>query len=99
VNISPSLKQDFATYGIGYVLAVLLTGASFAGGYFRLLPSFICAASFTLSRRRGPIAAAAIFLRYHYADRGQYAGHFLRGTHTDDVVPFPRSSRPPKQET
>jgi cytochrome o ubiquinol oxidase subunit IV len=38
VNISPSLKQDFSTYGIGYLLAVLLTGASFAGVYFRLLP-------------------------------------------------------------
>jgi cytochrome o ubiquinol oxidase operon protein cyoD len=38
VNISPSLKQDFATYGIGYLLAVVLTGASFACVFLRLLP-------------------------------------------------------------
>ena len=37
MNISPSLRRDFAAYGIGYVLAVLLTGAAFAGVYFRLL--------------------------------------------------------------
>jgi cytochrome o ubiquinol oxidase operon protein cyoD len=35
---SSSLAQDFASYGIGYLLAVLLTGAAFACVFFRLLP-------------------------------------------------------------
>lgn len=38
MNISPSLKQDFAAYGIGYLLAVLLTAVAFACVFFRLLP-------------------------------------------------------------
>jgi cytochrome o ubiquinol oxidase operon protein cyoD len=36
--MSPSQKRDFATYGIGYLLAVVLTLGSFACVFFRLLP-------------------------------------------------------------
>lgn len=36
--LSPSLRRDFTLYGIGYVLAVLLTLAAFAVVYWRLLP-------------------------------------------------------------
>ena len=35
---SPSMRRDFATYGIGYLLAVCLTGVAFAIVFFRLLP-------------------------------------------------------------
>jgi cytochrome o ubiquinol oxidase operon protein cyoD len=35
---SPSLRRDFLTYGIGYLLALALTGVAFAFVYFRLLP-------------------------------------------------------------
>lgn len=38
MNMSPSQKRDFATYGIGYLLAVVLTLGSFACVFFRLLP-------------------------------------------------------------
>ena len=38
MKTSSSLAQDFASYGIGYLLAVLLTGISFACVFFRLLP-------------------------------------------------------------
>lgn len=34
---SESIGRDLATYGIGYILAVLLTGLSFGIIYFRLL--------------------------------------------------------------
>ena len=37
MNISPSLRRDFVTYGIGYLLAVLLTGVPFACVFYRLL--------------------------------------------------------------
>jgi cytochrome o ubiquinol oxidase operon protein cyoD len=37
MNISSSLRRDFLTYTIGYGLAVLLTGISFACVFFRLL--------------------------------------------------------------
>jgi cytochrome o ubiquinol oxidase subunit IV len=35
MNISPSQKRDFATYGIGYLLAVVLTLGAFACVVFR----------------------------------------------------------------
>jgi cytochrome o ubiquinol oxidase subunit IV len=38
MKVSSSLAQDFAAYGIGYLLAALLTGVSFACVFFRLLP-------------------------------------------------------------
>ena len=37
MNISASLRRDFLTYAIGYGLAVVLTGISFAFVFFRLL--------------------------------------------------------------
>ena len=37
MNTSPSLRRDFITYGIGYLLAVLLTGIAFACVFYRLL--------------------------------------------------------------
>ena len=36
MNISPSLRRDVLTYGIGYLGAVLLTGVAFACVFFRL---------------------------------------------------------------
>jgi cytochrome o ubiquinol oxidase operon protein cyoD len=36
--MSPSLRRDFAAYGIGYLLAILLTGCSFACVFLKLLP-------------------------------------------------------------
>ena len=38
MKISSSFARDFAAYGIGYLLAVLLTGVAFACVFFRLLP-------------------------------------------------------------
>ena len=37
MNISPSLRKDFLTYAIGYLLAVALTGIAFACVYFHLM--------------------------------------------------------------
>jgi len=37
MNISRSLRRDFITYGIGYLLAVALTGIAFACVFYRLL--------------------------------------------------------------
>ena len=39
MKISRSLRRDFITYGIGYLLAVALTGLSFACVFYRLLPA------------------------------------------------------------
>lgn len=44
MNLSSSVRRDLATYGIGYALAVVLTGISFATVFFRLLaphPAFV----------------------------------------------------------
>jgi len=38
MRISPTLRRDFATYGIGYLLALVLTGIAFSCVFFRLLP-------------------------------------------------------------
>ena len=38
MKISSSLTQDFVAYGIGYLLAALLTSISFACVFFHLLP-------------------------------------------------------------
>ncbi|WP_419760403.1 cytochrome o ubiquinol oxidase subunit IV [Acidisoma sp.] len=37
MSISRGLRRDFITYGIGYLLAILLTGAAFACVFYRLL--------------------------------------------------------------
>ncbi|MBW4025175.1 MAG: cytochrome-c oxidase [Proteobacteria bacterium] len=37
MNISPSLRRDFLTYALGYGLAIVLTGISFAFVFYRLL--------------------------------------------------------------
>lgn len=39
MKISPSLRADFLTYAIGYGLAVVLTGISFAFVFYRLIGS------------------------------------------------------------
>ncbi len=38
MTVSPALRRDFATYAIGYLSAVCLTGLSFACVFSRLLP-------------------------------------------------------------
>ncbi len=38
MKISASLRRDFVTYGVGYLLAVALTGLAFGCVFFRLLP-------------------------------------------------------------
>ena len=37
MKLSPSLRRDFMTYGIGYLCAVGLTGIAFACVFYRLL--------------------------------------------------------------
>jgi cytochrome o ubiquinol oxidase operon protein cyoD len=37
MNISSSLRRDFMTYGIGYLLAVLMTAIAFACVFYRIL--------------------------------------------------------------
>jgi cytochrome o ubiquinol oxidase operon protein cyoD len=36
MTFSPELRRDFATYAIGYGLALLLTGCAFAAAFFNL---------------------------------------------------------------
>jgi cytochrome o ubiquinol oxidase operon protein cyoD len=44
MNLSSSVRRDLASYGIGYALAIVLTGISFAIVFFHLLvphPAFV----------------------------------------------------------
>jgi cytochrome o ubiquinol oxidase operon protein cyoD len=38
MKMSPSLRRDFTTYAVGYLLAIFLTSLSFSSVFFHLLP-------------------------------------------------------------